>query len=198
MLLRVKEPEPEQAQVSLRPSWLPFDVPLMKAERVSARQGGTPEERKNVMASVRSRLPQTDDTRDAIVSAAQRAVERARDAVNTAFEQMPEVSLPSLPDTIANVQVPRRKKKRSGPPIFVIIGAVVALAAGGFFLYRWIVGPSDDDFGIDEDWPEEPNFGNTKQAPEDDRQASLDAEHSLEARGAVPPAGVAPDVNGSR
>ena len=197
MQLRVREDE--QPKVSARPFWLPIDVPLGRARR----DAGTArkQERRPTMASVMQRLPQADDTREALVGAAHRAMDRTRGAMSSALEQMPELSLPSFPDALQSMpSLPDpRRRKRNRRPWMLILGAVAAVAAGGFLAYRWMTRTTPEDYGIDDEWPAEPNPGNKKQEPEDDRQASLDAEESLDARmGATPAAAAAGrDVNGS-
>ena len=150
------------------------------------------------MAARMQRLPQADDTREALLGAAHRAMDRTRGAMSSAIDQMPELSLPSFADSLPSFPDPRRKK-RSRKPLLLVLGIVAALGAGGFIAYRWMTRTTPKDYGIDDDWPAEPNPGNTKQEPEDDRQASLDAEQSLDARvGATPStAGAGRDVNGS-
>jgi len=154
------------------------------------------------MAQLRQRLPQADETRDALLTAAQRAAERARDAVNTALEQLPELSLSAAPQALPRaINVPAvRRRRRRGPNWMLIAGVLVGAGAAAYLVFRWLTRTTDEDYGIDEDWPEEPNPGNQNQPPEGDREASLDAEASLEARGVVPPepAQVGQDVNGSR
>jgi uncharacterized protein YjbJ (UPF0337 family) len=118
------------------------------------------------------KLPSSDDSRDSLVGTAQRAVDRARDTVSSAFDQ--------LPDSLQNVPLPGRKQKKRRASRFVIIGVVVALATGGYFLYRWLNGGGQPmDYGIQESWPAEPNPGPVNEPREDDRQASLDAEESV-------------------
>jgi hypothetical protein len=115
------------------------------------------------------KLPSADDARDTIVGTAQRAIERARDGVGTALDQLP-VDLP----------VARRRKRRSGPPLWLLImGGIAAASAAGFIVYRKMFGgPYDDDYGIDRDWPAEPNPGTVNEKPESDAEVAQDAAES--------------------
>jgi hypothetical protein len=212
VILRIKRPE--QATVTVRPSGIPFDIPLFTVDRVEQTPPVEQEEKKRPMkASGAQKRPSVDESRDAILSAAQRTVERAREAVNTALDQLPEISLQAIPEGIshgiqaiplpqalANVPIPGKKEKKRGGPPWKLFLVLLAAGSAGYFAFRWFTRSQDEDFGIDEDWPAEPDYGNKNQPPEGDREASIDAEESLEMRDAVPPAGAATgqEVNGSR
>ncbi len=117
------------------------------------------------------KLPGTDDSRDSVVGTAQRAMDRARGTVSSAFDQ--------TSDSLHNLSIPGRKQKRRGPSRFILLGGIAVLAAGGYFVYRWLNGGSQPmDYGIQESWPAEPSPGPVKEPKEDDAEASLDAEES--------------------
>lgn len=112
------------------------------------------------------KLPSADDARDTIVGTAQRAIELARGGVGTALDQLP-----------ADLPMARRRKRRKGPPRWLlIVGGIVAASAAGFIVYRRLFGGSyDDEYGIDRDWPAEPNPGTVNQKPESDAEVAQDA-----------------------
>jgi hypothetical protein len=117
------------------------------------------------------KLPGHDDSHDSVMDTAQHAMDRARSTVSSAFDQ--------TADTLHNLAIPGRKKKRRGPSNLVLVGVIVALAAGGYFIYRWLNGGSQPmDYGIQESWPAEPSHGAVKEQKEDDAEASRDAEES--------------------
>ncbi len=117
------------------------------------------------------KLPGTDDTRDSVVGTAQRAMDRARGTVSSAFDQ--------TADSLHNLSIPGRKQKRRWPSTFVLIAGIGALAAAGYFVYRWLNGGSQPmDYGIEESWPSEPSRGPVNEPKEDDAEASRDAEQS--------------------
>ncbi len=115
------------------------------------------------------KLSNADEARGAIVGTAQRAMERARGGVGSALEQLP-----------GDLPVPGRRKRRKGPPVWLlIVGGIAAASAAGFVVYRKLFGGSyDDDYGIDRDWPAEPNPGTVNEKPESDAEVAQDAAES--------------------
>lgn len=147
------------------------------------RASGLPSALSNTGTRIMQGWPGTDDARDSIVSAAQRAAGRARDTVESALDQLPD----TLP---GGVSVPGRKKKH-GPSKLLIAVIILAIGAGGFLAYRRFFGSGSSDYGIEPDWPAQPDYG-PKDERENEAQAELDAEQALAARsggefGAAPP-----------
>ncbi|HZQ38205.1 MAG TPA: hypothetical protein VFD32_19905 [Dehalococcoidia bacterium] len=142
------------------------------------------------MTSLMQKLPSAGDTREAVSSAAQRAVDWGRDALSSARDQFSDVS---LPDTLQNVSLPGRKPKRRSRMRWWLIGLIGLAAAAAFVGYRWMQGSSEEDDLYAEDWPAEPSNtpGAGNEPHEDDRTAELDAEQTLDVRQASgAPAGV--------
>lgn len=165
--------EAEQAQTR-RPSLVSLDFS----------QRGKDGSGDGAMTALMQKLPSAGDTREAVSSAAQRAVDWGRDALSTARDQFSDVS---LPDTLQNVPLPGRKPKQRSRMRWWLIGLIGLTAAAAFLGYRWMQGSSEEDDLYAEEWPAEPSNtpGAGNEPREDDRTAELDAEQSLEVRQAT-------------
>lgn len=169
----------ERRTTSTRTSFLPFDRPGRGATHDEDPKHGAAQ----VVPTLVHRLPSAEDTRDALSSAAQKALDRARDVIGSAREQMSDVS---LPESLQNVQLPRRKQRRRGPSRLVILALVGGLAVAAFLAYRWFGGhaEADDAELYAENWPAQPSNtpGAGGEPREDDKTASIDAEQSQAVR----------------
>ena len=136
------------------------------------------------MSTLMQKLPSAGDAREAVSSAAQRAVDWGRDALSTARDQFSDVS---LPDTLQNVSLPGRKPKQRSRRRWWLIALIGVAAAAVFMGYRWMQGSNEEDDLYAEDWPAEPSNtpGAGTEPREDDRTAELDAEQSLDVRQAA-------------
>lgn len=142
------------------------------------------------ISSLMQRLPSAGETRDAVSTAAQRAVDWSRDAFSNARDQLSDVS---LPDSLQSVSLPGRKPKRRSRRRWWLVALIGLAAAAAFMGYRWLQGSSDEDDLYAEDWPAEPSNtpGAGNEPREDDRTAELDAEQTLDVRRASgAPAGI--------
>jgi len=93
--------------------------------------------------AVVQRLPSADDARESLGTTAQRAVGRARSTLNTAFDQLPELS---LPEPLQNVQMPGRKPRRKRMRRRLVwVGLAVAMIAGGYIAFQKLMGSHEPD-----------------------------------------------------